>query len=807
LALAGIVLGGAGLTVPARAQEPLKSYSIEREDLGAALRAFAMISGRDVVFDPAQVKGKYTQGVRGQLNDEAALRQLLAGSGLSFERTATGGFAVRATRDTPDVAGQPASPEVIVTARKREENIKTVPVPVTLVAAQDLIDKNVTKLKDFYNTIPGLILQNVFYNDQNFEIRGIGPGGGKDTVAVLIDDAPINGGLESSGYNIMPSPDLDPTDLDRIEVLKGPQGTLYGANAEGGLIKFVTKGPSTTSPVGFIQTGINGVKNGSGAGWVARASYSGPLTNNLAVRVSGYVRGDPGYIDNPIYNLKGVNAGRQYGGLVTILWTPKDALSVKLNSLYQYTTARDDRYASVGLGDLQQYPFPHSGALHEHIIVETGDIKYQLGRINLQSVSGFVSYQHFSGLDYTSTFGPVQSLVYPSNYKSLIHNRNQSNGFTQEFRASTTFADRLDVQASAYYRHAKGYLHDYVPAVDPETLQEFPFYDYLQNVAYTEYAVYGSVDYKFSNTFDIQVGARQTWYDIYGGIQFNTGPFYESSCCGGPYPTAIPATDVRETNFTYLFTPRYRITPNVMIYGRITTGFRPGGSNGFIPPGNPGSIPPEYGPDTTRNYEVGLKGDFAEHKLYVDATVYYIDWVDILNQFCNSSTCFTQNGSGARSLGTEFAVTVKPANGLTISGWFDYDDAELTADFPTGSVLAGAKGDPLPQIPKYSAYLSVRKDFRLTRNWVGFASAQATYMGHRLDVFEQVSSGIPRHVLPAYGKLDLSIGANSPNWSVTVYLNNVTDKRGLMNIVDDPARNELYWITPRNYGITVTRHF
>ncbi|MGH3428922.1 MAG: TonB-dependent receptor plug domain-containing protein, partial [Mycobacteriales bacterium] len=303
-------------------------FDIKPQPLASALNDFAVQSHQQILFTPEITKGKTTGGARGALTPDAALKQLLAGTGLSATISAGGdmilvsqadGKGASATRD-PQVAPNgaanlqsqsnrstsapapiPVLEEVVVTAQKRAERLQDVPVPVTALSADNLAANNQVRLQDYYASVPGLGLASSSKGDALLTIRGITTGvtSGNPTVGITIDDVPYGSSSNYGGGGLgIPAPDLDPSDLARVEVLRGPQGTLYGASSIGGLLKFVTADPAFDGVSGRIQGGGSTVHNAPDAGYVLRGSVNVPLNDEFAVRASAFTRRDPGYVDN-----------------------------------------------------------------------------------------------------------------------------------------------------------------------------------------------------------------------------------------------------------------------------------------------------------------------------------------------------------------------------------------------------------------------------------------------------------------------------------------------------------------------------
>src|SRR4029077_16305041 len=204
--------------------------------------------------------------------------------------------------------------EVIVTAQKRLERLQDVPVPASVISTDALTNSDQTLLRDYYSSVPGLSMTTTAQSSQILSIRGIVTNPGNPTVGITVDDMPFGSSTVGGGGLVVP--DFDPGDLSRVEVLRGPQGTLYGASSLGGLLKFVTVDPSTVGVSGNLQAGLSSVHNGDGIGYTYRGAINIPVSENLAVRASGFARLDPGYVDNAVLRVKGINTARADGGMV-----------------------------------------------------------------------------------------------------------------------------------------------------------------------------------------------------------------------------------------------------------------------------------------------------------------------------------------------------------------------------------------------------------------------------------------------------------------------------------------------------------
>src|SRR5579862_9296149 len=425
----------AASSLPAFAAET-HDFNVPAEDAPTAIRDFASQAHVQILAAGENVKDKRLRAVNGEYSTDQGLHILLADSGLSPQyvgnrsialvpasnlsasEKATGADGAKegtkreqdsfrlaqttpesgqapsavanmAQRSSGNSQGQPQLQEVIVTARKREELLQEVPVPVTVVDTRQLTDNNQTSLKDYYNTIPGLSISQIGSQDyQTIFIRGISTGTGFDpTVGVTLDDEPFGAFTNVGGGNQLP--DIDPSDLERIEVLRGPQGSLYGTNSMGGLIRYVTKDPTTAGFSGSVTAGTSAVQNGAEPGYNFRASANAPLSDDLAFRISGYTRQDPGYIDDPVHNISGINEDRASGGMLSVKWTPTDSLSIKLRALAQHSSSDGASDVTIGLGDLQQNFAPGVGGDERWTQSYSAVVNAKFGTVDMTSVSGY----------------------------------------------------------------------------------------------------------------------------------------------------------------------------------------------------------------------------------------------------------------------------------------------------------------------------------------------------------------------------------------------------------------------------------
>jgi iron complex outermembrane receptor protein len=240
-----------------------------------------------------------------------------------------------------------------------------------------------------------------------------------------------------------------------------------------------------------------------------------------------------------------------------------------------------------------------------------------------------------------------------------------------------------------------------------------------------------------------------------------------------------------------------------MVYARLASGYRPGGPNSNAALG----VPAQYGPDRTQNYEVGVKGAALDGLLSFDASVYHIDWKDLIITLREPriGASYKANAGEAKSEGVDLSVEVRPASGLTLSAWGAWNAAELSAAFPATSTVRGADGERLPFSSRFSSNISAEQEFGLTDRLAGFVGGDVSYVGNRLGIF--TASGV-REVFPSYTKVDLRAGVRADSWSATFYANNVGDKRGVINGgAGNLYPNTYAYIQPRTVGVNLSKSF
>jgi outer membrane receptor protein involved in Fe transport len=273
---------------------------------------------------------------------------------------------------------------------------------------------------------------------------------------------------------------------------------------------------------------------------------------------------------------------------------------------------------------------------------------------------------------------------------------------------------------------------------------------------------------------------------------------------GQNFSVSYPVETSTGNAITYLVTPSLRLSPDVMTYVRIASGYRPGGPNiNSVALG----IPSAFNSDRTTNYELGVKGDLVDHKVSIDGSLYYIDWKDLqLNLLSSAGSLYTINASRAKSQGVELSVQARPMKGLTVGVWVALCDAALKEPLPASTGTATSSGDELPGVSKFTGNLTIDEEFPVTARMKGFVGGDLIYVGRQSGAFV-ADPTVPRAEFPPYARTDLHAGLKYGDWAFNVFANNITDKRAIIGGGPGSFLNDFIYIQPRTIGMSVTRAF
>lgn len=702
---------------------------------------------------------------------------------------------------------------VVVTANKRLENVRDVPASISVVGEAELENLGATQLTDFAGYVPGMQVTSGGTPGQvAISLRGISPISPGANIGTYIDEAPVG----SSGLYQRQTAfamDLLPYDISRVEVLRGPQGTLYGAGAMGGLLKYVTRDPDLAATEFRVGAGLASVKNGDSNGWGARLGANVPLVaDRLAIRAS-YARNEiPGYIDNVRSGQRGVNEATQESARVALLWQPSDAVSLKLSAMRQSIDSEDNATVSLAADTLR----PLFGDLtNNHAVREpfTKDIDFYSGTLDWDLGWGdFVSATSYSEVDTTQRadatieFGEFPLLLGLPAGISFFDLGLGLEKFTQEFRLTSRDTGRFNWQVGAFYT-TEDTTNTQVIRLQALDGSSIPGFDPLAIVGlpsdYKETALFANGSFDFTDRFELGAGVR---------FARNDQTFAQVVEPGSPLlPAGVTPGGSKEDVFTWHLSPKLELGEDSMLYARIATGYQPGGPNAAVP-----NVPPTVDASTTTNYELGLKSEFSDRRVQLDLALFRIDWQDIQVAASVGGVTYLTNGGEAVSQGAEMTLAFRPTDHLELGFNAAYTDATLSNDTPlVNGFRTGLEGDRLPLIPQLSWAGTADYDFDLGGHWTGRVGAGLRWVGDRESALTNTRPDAPPTPrLDSYPTLDLNAGISNDHWSLRGYIKNVTDERAYQSIGASQsqvtgvvAQMLATPILPRTFGLEIDYRF
>ncbi len=732
--------------------------------------------------------------------------------------------------------------DIVVTAQKRTELLAEIPQSISVVGEDTLERQQARSFTDYVELVPSLSITQSNPGETRVILRGINTGSVGSTVAIYVDETPF-GSSTSLGNAAVLAGDFDTFDLQRVEVLRGPQGTLYGSNSLGGVIRFVTNRPALGEYEMRAQAGVEFV-DGGGTGWSGNALVNVPVGDNIAVRASGFYRRQAGFVDVIGRTLeKEADEADIYGGRISALFEPSDALSLRLTAIAQNIRAGSpssyeadpitkqpitaDPYTGAQLSGLNRVEFYADNNDVDYRLYN-GTVDFDLGFATLTAVTSYGTLKQDQRTDNSIAFGPTVTFVYQAlggrtdTVGALLEAPLDQKKFTQEVRLSSPDSNVFEWQIGGYYTDEKVKLHQELIPFVQDTAELFDptvlgFADLLTldlNSDYEEIAGFANADFHITPRWDVGGGIRYS-HNEQNVVQIEQGAFQPLQ--GLPSPN-ITDGDSSENVFTWSASTRYELSDLSSVYARVAKGYRPGGPN-VIPPGAGPDFPVQYDADTLISYEVGLRGETADRSFAFDGAVYYLDWNDILIFGAFDSAIgpvgANDNGGGARVYGAELSATLRPTAGLQLAVNGAYNDAKLTDDTPP--VTGGLDGDELPYTPKFTTTLSLDYEWALGGGALGGAMA---FIGGDVQLVSDQSAAFDpayratfgrRLDLDGYEKVDLRAGVDFGAFSVTAYARNLTNTLGLSNVGEFGTRPGTLVsaspIRPRTVGLSVAAGF
>jgi iron complex outermembrane recepter protein len=814
------------------------ALSLPEQPLGQSLKEIARQTGTNILFTPETVAGRRAHVLNGTMDAQEAVKSLVQGTDLESVSDGSGGIIVRHKGEdghaqaSGAVVIQPSAPAptmeadnsgietVTVTATKRAESVENIPASITALTGAELEQRGSQDIADIVKLVPGVNLTAPAGNAERITIRGIaGEANTNPTTGILFGDLSFN-----DDYVPHVTFDPNPFDMQDVEVLKGPQGTLFGASALNGAIRYVPNAPDldTYSAKYYVQYGA--VQRGDNP-WGMGGMVNIPLdTDTLALRIVAYDSATPGWIDNKLAGVKDANRGHEEGGRAELAWHPVERLHVNLTYAMQQERMDDVPDADNRNGALSNDDHFRESPEHDRYDLLSLNADYHFDAFDLVSETGYIrkDYKAFE----ENTFS-----IIPGGDLPLVDNTGdaRSKSYSQEFRLVSNdgpdsqwswlagvFASKQDIQQIGAYQ-----LGD--PSLPPSLTASLldlalgpgagdvwlatgqPDYnDSDIDVSVKELAAFANVTRKFADGWELSVGGR-LYSTSSGGVVDNSGLLMMLT--GFPGGRTINDT-VKNTGFDPKVSLTWHMTDDAMVYAAASKGYRVGG----IQWGNSGFFGTQPAPDlfktdTIWNYELGLRSKWLDNTLQFDLTGFYEQWKDpqVLIFVSNGLGAYIDNLAGVDSKGVEASAEylVPQLPGLSVRASATYDEAITTAAFSDGTVFV-PKGAAWPLSPKWQTAVSLDYEKSFDDWYVG-GNLTDTYLGKAIYGVDQPDVVFGYNSVDAQlriGRLDLP---SAPEFAVT--LTNAFDKRGITTSYSGTFWHEVTYVQPRTIMVRISGSF
>ena len=718
----------------------------------------------------------------------------------------------------------PALEEVIVTASKRGDvNLQDTPMSIS-VASEDMIAKTgMVGMDDYLRTLPSTNYLDRGAGRNSIIVRGVTASPQDDvTVGVYIGETPVTGLGSYRGGN----PDLKYVDMQRVEVLRGPQGTLYGDGSIAGTVRAIPNGPDLSAFTGEITGSYSSTDDAGDDNTMLRGVFNIPVVEDtLAVRVVAYDYDNSGYYES----VSGSNADKQMwaeafggvatdkddvgsseytGGRISALWQVTDNFDASLTYITQDIEQSGIPESFMALGGTRRAPFQKLDGSDEALGIDLDvtnlEMNWDLGAIILTSSTSMAETDTLEDRDIGLFFGPA---IDPgiADMPLFLTDSGGVESFTQELRLSTRLDGRWQFLVGAFYQDQERELHQYLafegdPALDP--FEGALYFETLVEEDLEQLAFFGEVSFDLTDRLTAVAGIRHYDYDQ-TSAEAADGLFN-----GGYSETALENDDSGET---YKFSLTYLANETATYYGVFSQGFRLGGPHPSVPSdicdidgdgladGVGAPIPETIDSDELDSFELGAKFALADGRATLNVSAFQIEWEGIpVAQTADCGFGVTLNAGEAESTGVEAEGQVLLSDTWSVNYGISYVQAELTEDAPG----LGSSGDRLPGAPEFQASLGVQADFDVAGRPM-FARADIAYVGEYYNNLKEEG--------PSAGDfttVNLRIGADiTDHISVDAFAHNLTNEDGLTWIETEIGDGRANYIRPRTIGIEVRALF
>ena len=719
------------------------------------------------------------------------------------------------TAFSQDSAGSKAIEEVVVTATRRSESLQDVSGSVSALTNQDLMIQGFDDLQGFARTLPGVALHQPLQNRSTFTIRGLNTDIGdtqltQEPVSLYINDMPATNPSAE-----LVQPDLGLYDVERIEVLRGPQGTLFGSGSIGGTVRIITRQPVMNEFEASVRMDIADVSDGG-----TRQRYDGmvniPLVDDtLALRAVGYVRDQPGWVTNQALGLE--NSSDEWGGRVALLWHPSDRLTGRFEILHQDSDPEDGDAWNPALGQYQRSS-PISEGREVEMTLYNATFEYDF--------PGFATFMSSTNYKDVDTVWNVDLGTIPGLGEFLIRTPSFAyESFVQEFRLTSNTSGPLEWVTGLFYFDVENFsaaniellgLRAFVESIlGPGSLADETFFFGESSGLNEELAVYGDVTWQASESWSFSAGLRffetESAYIERNGQEFDFATLQVVSA-----PSVTNRAD--DNSYTWRLVAAYTPDENQHYYLNVARGYRVGqvnpqeGPSLFDP--NDVVISPAYDPDETLSVELGAKTSWMDGRLRLNVALYTTDWTDIQIDAVRSSdqASFIANAGDATSEGVEIELRALPVDGLDLGLNLTWQDAEIDSITEQNAFLSGARpGDVLPGTADFLGSGMAQY------TWDAFGGRQmrallaAQYVDSSPNRFSfGTATGMPNRdfaINESYTNVNASLSLVDDEWEVTLYGENLTDNDDAILNIGATRRNPVVSLQPRTIGVRLSYWF
>lgn len=720
------------------------------------------------------------------------------------------------TEDKAD-AGQDAIDEIIVTASRREEYLRDVGVALSTIDPEYFTSAGLDQLKDAIEYTPGVdIIAGDNFGAGTIIMRAVTQEEYTPVTVVYVDDVPLTA---STPYSFAAESFTDAmlVDIERIEVIKGPQGTLYGANAMGGVIRYVTRDPSMSEFKGNFTAGIAAVSHG-GNKYHYRAMLSGPIVKDtLSASVTAYYSDRPGYMDrvdstNTIL-ARDVNDYQVNGLSVTGLWKPSSKATVKINatefeSPYEYLVTGvnydwETLSPEYGRYRTDEGAWPGTSRFDNYSLT----VKYEWPWAELTSVSARASHREQFIVDLTSQLGWVadEESNSPPGTNTLPSPRAASSRkLVQELRLTSPSDENFEWLAGVFFTD-----------IDTTNVQSgiaepsgFVVFDVSFPSEYRENAVFGDLTWYLNDQFDVTLGARFSDYRL------SLKNYLQGWLLGlNPGEVQDLADSTKDRIWTYLLGARWHASRDASLYARAASGFRPASVN--FPSADPETGESVAGPtvegDDLWSYEVGIRGGLASGRVSYDIALWHIDWDNFQAGLVVDGVSVSGNTtSGITANGFEAMLSARPADGIDMVAAVAFADSWLKDDEPG---IGALKGEPSKMLPRWTGSIRASYSFQF-KGLDAQVGAGARYVGSYNTAYKSGEPGCGCAInfpVESYVLVDLNAEIQKERLIARFYVTNATDRYALSSATAYDSFGSVFArgtpVQPRTIGTTLTLSF